>query len=50
MNIVHRGLKLENVMFKTEAESCDVVRGDILNNSDFVQHNDLWNKSETLKP
>jgi calcium/calmodulin-dependent protein kinase I len=25
MNIVHRGLKLENVMFKTEAESSDVV-------------------------
>jgi len=41
---------VKNVEESVKSKGCDVVRGDILNNSDFVQHDDLRDESETFKP
>ena len=41
---------VKNVKESVESKSCNVVRGDILNNSDFVEHNNLRDESETFKP
>lgn len=41
---------VEDVEESVESKGSYVVRGDILNDSDFVQHHDLWDEGETLKP
>lgn len=41
---------VENVEESVKTECSHVVRGDVLHNSDFIEHNDLWDESETFKP
>lgn len=41
---------VEDVEESVKTKGCHVVRGDILDDSDFIQHYDLWDECETLKP
>mgnify|MGYP006891258050 CR=1 FL=1 len=41
---------VQDVEESVKSESSHVVRSDVFNDTDFVQHNDLRNKSKTFKP
>ena len=43
-------LPVQDVEKSVEAEHCDVVRGQVLDDPNFIEHDDLGNEGERFKP
>ena len=45
-----KNLPVQDVEESIETKSCDIVRGEVLNYAHLVEHHNLWNECDCLKP